>query len=265
MYEDGIGRNERQLLWLGLALLGLATAFQFIWGGQGGFVAAQSLTNRFPDWLWESLTVLGDERVLLALMLPFCWRYPKVFWSLVLAALIGGLIGRGLKVWLEIPRPAAVLAVDQITIIGSRLMNKSFPSGHTISAFTFAAVWLGMLGWRKTWPLLIVAALAGFSRVAVGAHWPLDVLGASAIGVLGAWLGIGLARHWRWGLRIRPHRGLVCLAALAVATLPFEDQGYPDSQVIRLAVCLWGLAGFAVYYLLPLLRGGWRGQDRFEA
>lgn len=265
MYEDGSTGHEKSLLWLAGALALLAFAFQLAWGGAGGFSAAQAFSTRFPDWLWESLTVLGDERVLLALMLPFCWRYPKVFWSLVLAALLGGLVSQGIKVWLAIPRPASVLAADQITIIGSRLMNKSFPSGHTLSAFAFAAVWLGMLGWRKRWPLLILAALSGFSRVAVGAHWPFDVLGASVIGVLGAWLGIQLARRWRWGLRVRPHRALVCIAAIAVATLPFEDQGYPDSLILRVALCLWGLAGFAVYYLLPLVRGGWRGQDRFEA
>jgi membrane-associated phospholipid phosphatase len=265
MYENSAGIDEKRLLWLAAGLAGLAFVFQFAWGWSGGFTAAQAFSTHFPDWFWESLTVFGDERVLLALMLPFCWRYPRVFWSLVLAALIGGLVGQGIKVWLAVPRPAAMLAADQITIIGNRLMNKSFPSGHTISAFAFAGVWLGMLGWRKLWPLLILAALTGFSRVAVGAHWPFDVLGAALIGILGAWLGIRLARHWRWGLRIHPHRGLVCVAAIAVATLPFEDQGYPGSLVLRIIVCLWGLAGFAVYYLLPLLRGGWRGQDRFEA
>jgi len=265
MYGERHDAREKGLLWLAAGLAGLAFAFQWIWGWSGGFLAAQAFSTRFPDWLWASLTVFGDERVLLALMLPFCWRYPRVFWSLVLAALIGGLASQGIKVWLAVPRPAAVIAADQITIIGNRLMNKSFPSGHTLSAFAFAGVWLGMLGWRKLWLLLILAALTGFSRSAVGAHWPFDVLAASAMGVLAAWLGIQLARRWRWGLRIRPHRALVCIAAVAVATLPFEDQGYPGTLVVRVALCLWGLAGFAVYYLLPLLRGGWRGQDRFEA
>lgn len=265
MYETGHTSNEKYLLWLAAGLALLSFAFQFVWGWSGGFATAQTFSGHFPGWLWESLTIFGDERVLLALMLPFCWRYPKIFWSLILGALIGGLVSRGLKVWLEVPRPASVLAADQITIIGRRLMSKSFPSGHSISAFSFAAVWLGMLGWRKMWPLAILAVLTGFSRVAVGAHWPFDVLGASVIGVLGAWLGILLARHWRWGFRIQPHRILVCIAAVAVATLPFEDQGYPDTEILRTILCLWGLAGFAVYYLLPLLRGGWRGRDRFEA
>lgn len=265
MSEDAVRDNEQQLLWLAVGLALLAAGFLYFAGWFGGFTAAQAVSGHFPGWFWESLTVLGDERVLLALLLPFCRRYPKVFWSIVVATVIGALLGRGIKIWLDMPRPAAVFAAEQITIIGSRLTSKSFPSGHTLSVVTFAAVWLGMFGWRKMWPLLVVAGLAGFSRVAVGAHWPFDVLGAAVIALLAAWVGLHLARRWRWGLRIRPHRGLVCVAAIAVATLPFDGQGYPDSIVLRVSVCLWGLAGFAVHYLLPLVRGGWRGQDRFEA
>ena len=265
MHGDVAAPGERQLLWLTAGLGGLAVAFYFTLGGFGAFQSVQAFSNHFPDWLWASLTVLGDERVLLALMLPFCWRYPKVFWSLILAALIAGLASRGLKVWLAIPRPAAVLAPGDIIIIGSQLLTKSFPSGHTVSAAAFAGVWLGTLGMRRMWPLLLMAVLVGLSRVAVGAHWPFDALSGAVIGTVGAWLGLQLARRWRWGLRIQPHRALVCVAAVAVASLPFEDQGYPASLVLRVGVCLWGLAGFAVYYLLPLLRGGWRGQDRFEA
>jgi len=265
MNGDDTRGNEKSLLWLACALSLLAAAFFFACGWNGGFRTAQAASGHLPGWLWESLTVLGDERVLLALMLPFCRRYPKVFWTLVVATIIGGLASRGIKIWLDLPRPAAVLGADEITIIGNRLGSKSFPSGHTVSVFAFAAVWLAMQGWRKTWPMLLLAAVAAFSRIAVGAHWPFDVLVAAVIGVLSAWAGIHLARHWRWGLRIRPHRALVCIAAIAVATLPFESQGYPGSIVLRVAVCLWGLAGFAVQYLLPLLRGGWRGKDRFEA
>lgn len=265
MLHDAPGAGERLLLWLAGGLLLLAMVFYVALGGFGAFASVQAFSANLPDWLWASLTVLGDERVLLALMLPYCKRYPKVFWSLILAAVLAGLASRGIKVWLAVPRPAAVLGTQEITIIGSQLLTKSFPSGHTVSAAAFAGVWLGALGGRRMWSLFVMAGLVGLSRVAVGAHWPFDTLAGACLGTLGAWAGLQLARRWRWGLRIRPHRFLVCLAAVAVASLPFEDQGYPGSLALRLAVCLWGLAGFAVHYLLPLLRGGWRGEDRFEA
>ena len=265
MNGEILRNDERQLLWLALGLALLAATFFYFFAWTGAFKPTQQLTGQLPGWLWQSLTSMGDERVLLALLLPFCRRYPKVFWSLVVATLLGSLASRGIKVWLDMPRPAGVLGADEITVIGMRLTRTSFPSGHSVSAFVFAAVWLAMLGWRKMWPLLLLAVLVGLSRVAVGAHWPFDVLGGAVLGVFAAWVGIHVARHWRWGLRIQPHRTLVCIAAIAVATLPFDGQGYPGSLALRIAVCLWGLAGFAVQYLLPLLRGGWRGQDRFEA
>ena len=58
----------------------------------------------------------------------------------------------------------------------------SFPSGHTVTAFTVALA----LGWfmpRWRWPLLAVAALVGISRIAVGAHFPSDVLAGALLGI----------------------------------------------------------------------------------
>lgn len=247
----GTSAGEKSLPWLCLALTLLALAFWAGSGWQGGFREAQALAAPLPDWFWESLTVLGDERVLLALVLPFALRHPRIFWSLVLATLLAGLAGRGIKIWLALPRPAAVFGPEQITVIGRVLLKKSFPSGHTISALAFACVWIGALGWRRAWPMAVLAALTGFSRIAVGAHWPLDVLGGAAFGAAGAWLGLQLARHWDWGARPAPLRGLLWVGALAVASLPFDDQGYPESLALRLLACAWGLAGFA----LSLRRG----------
>ena len=242
---------------LALALLGFVAGF----GWHGGFIAAQQASRVLPDWLWEILTTLGDGRVQLALMLPFCLRYPRVFWALALGALVAALISRGFKAGLPMPRPAAVFDAGQITVIGAVLKAHSFPSGHTVSAFSFVVAWLALLGWRA-WPLLGLAALAGFSRIAVGAHWPVDVLAGALIGVLGGWLGLRLSRRLRWGLGVRAHWLLVGIGAAAVATLPFDGQGYPDTLAWRLLATAWGLGGGAWIYLRPLLRDGWQAANR---
>ena len=39
-------------------------------------------------------------------------------------------------------RSAAVLAASQITILGARMTSLSFPSGHTVSAFSFVVAWM---------------------------------------------------------------------------------------------------------------------------
>lgn len=227
-----------------------------------GFIPAQAASQVLPPWLWESLTTLGDGRVQLALMLPFCLRYPRVFWALVVGALLAGAMSRGLKVWFDLPRPAAVLDASQITIIGARLTAHSFPSGHSVSAFSFVVAWLALLGWRRALPIVAIAALAAFSRIAVGAHWPVDVLAGGLIGLVGGWLGLRLTRYFRWGLGIRAHWILIAIAVIAVATLPFDGQGYPDTRPWRIVACLWGLGGFVLFYLQPLLRGGWQEANR---
>lgn len=241
-------------LLLASAMLGLYLGL----GWHGGFHAAQSVSALIPPLLWESVTTLGDTRVLLALLLPFCLRYPRVFWAIVVASILAGLISRGFKFGLPMDRPAAVLDAAELTVIGWRITSLSFPSGHTASAFAVASIWLALLGWRRALPLLAVACLVGFSRVAVGAHWPMDVLGGALAGTLGAWLGLHLSQHFRWGLRPAVHWSLVGIAVIAVATLPFDGQGYPGSLPWRIAVTIWGMGGVLLHYILPLLRGGWR-------
>ena len=240
------------LLVLGLVALGQTGDWY------SGFVPAQAVSKALPGWFWETLTTLGDGRVQLALMLPFCLRYPRVFWALVLGALVAGMISRGVKVWIPLPRPAAVLDASQITIIGARLTSHSFPSGHTVSAFSFVIAWLALLGWWRALPFVVIAMLVGFSRIAVGAHWPVDVLAGALIGTVGGWAGLRLSGLFRWGLGVRAHWILIAIGAVAVATLPFDGQGYPDTLPWRIVACVWGLGGFVMVYLLPLLRNGWQ-------
>jgi undecaprenyl-diphosphatase len=59
----------------------------------------------------------------------------------------------------------------------------SFPSGHAAAAFACATV----IAWaspRLAVPAYVVAVLVAWSRVYVGVHYPLDVLGGAVLGVL---------------------------------------------------------------------------------
>jgi len=229
---------------LGVALLMALLAAGYIHehGFFGGFSTAQAFTRILPGWLWESLTALGDERMLLALTLPLCLRYPKLLWAIVLAAVLGGLMSRGIKVLAYLPRPPAVLSPDQITVIGHKLMGKSFPSGHTVSVFSFVGVWIAIRGRRYALLMLLAAAVVGLSRVAVGAHWPADTLVGATVGLVSAWGGLRIAQSWDWGTRNAVHQCLVWLVVIAVLTLPFDGQGYPESLFVRVLFCCWGLS-----------------------
>lgn len=237
---------QRLALWVGFIGVLSATLAGTL-GHAGGFVAVQNMTNHLPPMLWECLTVLGDERVLLAIFLPFAMRYPRQLFAILLAAALAGLLARGLKMWAALPRPAAVLPAELITIIGPRVTRHAFPSGHTASLFAFVGVLLGLpAGLRYRYALLLLAALAGLSRVAVGAHWPLDVLAGAMLGLIAAMLALSLQNHCRWEVGPRLQALLLAAVIVSTATLPFDGQGYEASLPLRLAVCLWGLGALAI-------------------
>lgn len=86
-----------------------------------------------------------------------------------------------LKLWLDFPRPPAVLGA-QVHVIGTAELHYSLPSGHaTYAALVAAALW-PLLGWRGRLGLIGYAALVGWSRMAAGMHLPADVLAGWGLG-----------------------------------------------------------------------------------
>jgi membrane-associated phospholipid phosphatase len=87
---------------------------------------------------------------------------------------------------------SAVAAMRRVRMPRSR----SFPSGHTASAFAFATGAGHELPGAGP-PLLALAALVGYSRVHTGVHYPLDVVAGALCGIALAELtNLGIDREW---------------------------------------------------------------------
>ena len=131
------------------------------------------------------------------------WGALTVFVGLVDAWLVAEL----LKLVVRRPRPFTVVLDLPPTLI-TEPTSFSFPSGDAAFAFG-AAVALGRVApaWRL--PALLFAVAVAFARVAVGVHYPLDVLAGALIGTISgltAPFAVALLRRRaRWRAFVVPH------------------------------------------------------------
>lgn len=213
------------------------------------FLRWNAAAASIPSEVWSAITLLGDAAVAMALFAWLICARPPTWAALLASVPAGALISLTAKHSAAALRPGAVLDSATFNVVGPVLQHNSFPSGHSISAFAFAAAVLATCvaspkAWRdKALVLAVLAAAAAVSvsRVAVGAHWPLDIVAGAALGWLAGLSGAALARYtgwWTWLflgagrpavgaaliawgvlLWLRPHETFSCLMVVGLAGL----------------------------------------------
>jgi undecaprenyl-diphosphatase len=157
--------------------------------------ARMNRASRYPVVLvlFRVASRLGDGVFWYALMLGLLLRDPRGAALPVLHMLASGLLCtmlyKALKGTTSRPRPYQVHA--HIAAGAKPLDRFSFPSGHTLHAVAFTLVALEHFPGLA--PLLVpVTLLIAASRVVLGLHYPSDVLGGAALGVLIAALSVAV-------------------------------------------------------------------------
>ena len=133
-------------------------------------------------------TALGEPTVLIGagfLFAVFLWREGSARFALALLLVI--LVGRGLsevqKYWIARARPD----LEPHLVV---VKTSSFPSGHATSSMIFyltiaIALTAGTRWQRRAAAAAVLLSLCvGVSRVMLGVHWPSDVVGGWAFGML---------------------------------------------------------------------------------
>jgi undecaprenyl-diphosphatase len=124
------------------------------------------------------------------------FRVPLV--ALVAVQIASQLASNSVKVLFRRARPAAWLGRKELTF--------SYPSGHATTAFAFYGGWLWLANLSTLPPALklalavvLVLWIAGicWSRVALGVHYPSDVLGGALLGSAFLYAGFAVLRHFR--------------------------------------------------------------------
>jgi undecaprenyl-diphosphatase len=238
-----------------------------------------------PDLLWSLLSEIGLGSSAAVVVLAL-WRGRDAISLATLAALlwcypVGALLTHVPKRLFDLPRPPAVLTEASYHLIGARLTQHSFPSGHSITAFTVATllvlVWVNarrwpnpLAAWAMRLALFGLAAAVALSRVAVAAHWPSDICAGAGLGVLAAVSSCLLARRWRLAEWLGTAAGqallaalLVLLVLLIVKPLLAGRGDYPLAQ--PLDILLAAVAAQAALWRAAQALSLWRAQRRLTA
>ena len=155
------------------------------------FNLVTSLTNSAR--IWQMVSIVAASGLIWFLIVWYIFSVlgrkqsgPVEFFALVLGGSMVYLFNIAVSMWWWRPRPFVML--DVTPLINVSAASKSFPSDHASLAF-FIAFLLSQYQ-KKWWWAYIVAGLVGLGRVAVGVHYPSDILAGVVVGLAFGYLTI---------------------------------------------------------------------------
>lgn len=154
----------------------------------------QSIHNAFFNVVMPIVSNAGENGLIwfvVALLLYLSGpKTRRTSFLMLLALFVSFLLGEEiLKHIFQRPRP--FLSLEGVNLLITSPGSFSFPSGHTANAFASSLVIARKIP-RLAWPVLLLAVIMAFSRVYVGVHYPLDILGGALLGALCAKFVLGL-------------------------------------------------------------------------
>ena len=197
------------------------------------FLKLNHAAQFIPITWWGYITYLGDGMAVGCILAVVFRKDPKIALVGIITVLTSGIIVQVLKSYFSIPRPAGTLNLDKFYLFGDILKSRGFPSGHSSTAFSLLGTFFYAHDNNKQgWLFFSAALLIAFSRVAIGIHWPADIIAGSMIGLAAIYLiSIKLKTYtpgFKAELSTRIFLLLICIGIL------FYDPHMPGIQMLRL-------------------------------
>lgn len=174
-----------------LVLPGLAALLAWPEANRALFLALNHAAAALPPDLWLGLSVVGEWGVVAVLLSAWAARHPGR-WP---AALSGYALALALSALFKLlfaeARPPLVLVAGSFQLLDSVPFTNAFPSGHSTAAALLATLLAYGAAARSRVALALLAAGIMLSRVAVGLHWPVDLLAGGLLGWACARLVLG--------------------------------------------------------------------------
>jgi len=117
--------------------------------------------------------------LILILVLIFSRRKFFTFSFLFLSAVFSWFISETLKFLFHIPRPFVDLEITPLVYQS----GFSFPSQH-MAVFSALAISMFFINKKASIALLILAVMIGISRIIIGVHYPIDIIGGFCVGLI---------------------------------------------------------------------------------
>ncbi len=151
--------------------------------------AIQSFSNPILDRSAEYITMLGEEAFFIVIIAVMFWCINKKFAYRLGFILISSMVLNGcIKETLKVPRVFGTEGIRTLRV--KTATGYSFPSGHTQGTASF---WISVMSNTSTkWNYIlgiIIIVLVGFSRIYLGVHRPVDIIGAIVISIIWVYIG----------------------------------------------------------------------------
>lgn len=211
---------------------------------------------------WGITTNLGDGYMAALVPLFFARKRPDMFRASLIATIIALPFVQGIKFYTGVIRPGFILP-EATNVIGHLPSSFSFPSGHTATvALIFGIIFL--MAEKRIYRrlALILMILGGFSRIAVGVHWPLDVVVGFMVGLSSASAGALLTERNKSGTLLTAL--LVMILTVAAGNFIVDYHLQPAFPGVRIVLGLVALL-FGVTATISIVKGVYHGRDEKRA
>lgn len=146
----------------------------------------ENLRHEMLTPFWRGITTLGNAGIVwiilsVALIIPKKTRRLGITCGL---ALLFSLLFNNIIIKNLVARPRPFVSIPDLVLLVKKPGEFSFPSGHTASSFAAATVMVCRCKKSVGIAALVLATMIAFSRLYLGCHYPLDVLGGLVLGVI---------------------------------------------------------------------------------
>ena len=215
----------------------------------------RNISNPFFDTLFEIITFLGEETILIVLLALVYFIYDKKIGQLIAYTLFTSLmVNHTVKGLVKYPRPfhfdPTLNSVRVETATGY-----SFPSGHTHQATTLYSSLAKIINCSNKKLVCIISStlilLIGFSRLWLGVHYPKDVIVGLILGFAMMFLCDYLFKKFATTYKKSITLFLISLFVFSPLLIVFFEKSYLDIYVHKnFYVCFAMYLGFIAAFAL---------------